>query len=74
MTEHITKYQAGLFEGLINWSALDKWNINTEEGQNYLSSAFGEEFLIETLDVDSYLWASHRKTASTEYKTFKEYI
>ena len=42
MTDHVTKYQAALFEGLVDdWQALKDWDINTDEGIVYLSDAFG---------------------------------
>lgn len=73
MVTHVTRYQAALFEGLVDdWAALDKWDINDAQGRDYMRQAFGEDFLLETLDVKSYLYGGHRTSAEREYATFDE--
>ena len=73
MTDHVTKYQAALLEGLVDdWQALKDWDINSDEGIVYLSDAFGQDFLLERTDVGNYLYSPDRKNAKIEYSTFQE--
>lgn len=75
MVNHVTKYQAALFEGLVDeWPALNLWDINTDEGITFLSNAFGDDFLLEKMNCQGYLYAPHRKNTQIEYSTFSEYM
>ena len=50
----MTKYEAGLFEGLVDdWPALQKWDLTQEKGVMYLWNAFGKESLLYTLKVSN---------------------
>jgi hypothetical protein len=75
MVNHVTKYQAALFEGLVDdWPALNLWNINSDEGVTYLTDAFGDDFLLEIVNCRGNLYAPHRKSSQIEYSTFGEYV
>jgi len=55
MVQHITQYKAGIFEGLaLDWPAIKNWDINTNKGVEYLTDAFGDDYLISALQVDSF--------------------
>ena len=67
----MTKYEAGLFEGLVDdWPALQKWDLTQEKGVMYLWNAFGKEDLLYTLKVSNQLYADHRTSASFHYINF----
>ena len=69
--QHVTKYEAGFFEGLVDdWAALEKWNVNSPEGIQYLWTAFGKQTLLYSLKVNDNLYADHRSSASFHYLPF----
>lgn len=75
MVTHITNYQAGFFEGLVSeWPACQNWDVNTEEGVSYLTSKFGEDYLLTTLSSDSYLYGTFRQQATKDIDTFQNII
>jgi len=48
-----------LFEGLVSdWPAVSKWDLNSNDGIEYLEKAFGEDFLLDAIECTSALYAA----------------
>ena len=75
MVNHITHYQAALFEDLVqDWPALSKWDINTVEGVKYIEESFGKEFLLDSFECSAPLYFSSRPQSERKLKTITELV
>ena len=64
-----------MFGGLVSdWQALDKWDLNTEEGRQYLFDAFGEDYLLETVNCWAPLCAQSRVQSEFVYQSFPDLL
>ena len=46
MLNHVTSYEPGIFLGLVDdWPAIEKWNLESENGEETIVKEFGEELI-----------------------------
>jgi len=57
-----------------DWAAFSRWDISKPEGIQYLSEAFGEDYLLEVISCWAPTFSPYRKDLETQYMTIKEYF
>ena len=74
MIEHITSFEPAIFLGLVDdWDALSKWNLDSEEGEQQMINAFGEE-LVQVLSFKAGTYSYYWKSTEIDYKPINEIL